>query len=242
MDTTILEDLGLTSAEIKVYLALLELGSAAAGEVLQKANIQNSVMHRALHSLIEKGLLNYIYEGKRKIYQATNPENFFNFMDDKRARFQQILPELKQKQAFAKEPHLATVYQGIRGIKEVYAQMIATNAKEYNTFGGGFPCVALMSNAWWMNLHQRRIANKLPARQVFDETVRKIGNAINELPLSKVKFLSKEFVQFQETVIVGDKVAINVFNENPYGFLVQDAKVAEGYRKYFEVLWRLAKK
>ena len=163
-------------------------------------------------------------------------------MDDKRARFQQLLPELKQKQTFAKEPHLATVYQGIRGIKEVYAQMIATKAKEYNTFGGGFPCVALMSASWWMNLHQRRIAHKLPARQVFDETVRKIGKVINELSLSNVRFLSKEFVQFQETVIVGDKVAINVFSENPYGFLIQDAVVAEGYRKYFEVLWRLAKK
>jgi sugar-specific transcriptional regulator TrmB len=240
MDITVLEDLGLTQAEIKVYLTLLELGSSTAGVILKKSKIQNSVMHRALNSLIEKSLINYILEGKRKIYQATNPENFFNFIEDKKHRFESILPELKKKQTFANKPETATVFKGMRGIKEVYSIMIKTKG-EYNTFGGGFPCVDLMSESWWMNLHRRRIANKLKSRQVFDKTVRKIGNDLNKLPLTKVRFLSKEFFQSQETVIVGDKVAINVFTENPYSFLVQDKVVADGYRKHFEVLWKLAK-
>ena len=184
----------------------------------------------------------YILEGRRKIYQATDPENFFNFIDDKKTRFQQILPELKKKQKFAKKPETATVYKGIRGIKEVYSIMINTKGKEYNTFGGGSPCVDLMTPSWWLNLHQRRIANELKARQVFDETVRKVGKDINKLPLSHVKFFSKEFFQSQETVIVGDKVAINVFTDNPYSFLIHDKVVADGYRKHFEVLWKLARK
>jgi len=37
MDVSILEDLGLTQAEIKVYLALLELGSSSAGRILEKS-------------------------------------------------------------------------------------------------------------------------------------------------------------------------------------------------------------
>lgn len=241
MDIEILEDLGLTQAEIKVYLTLLELGTSAAGKILEKSKLQNSVVHRALNSLIEKSLINFVLEGKRKIYQATNPEHFFNFIDDKKERFRQILPDLKKKQFFAKEKEKASIYKGIRGIKEVYNLMINTKAKEYNTFGGGYPCVNLMGEAWWLNLHQRRIANKLPARQVFDETIRKVGNNINRLPISKVKFLAKEFFQAQETVIVGDKVAITVFTESPYAFLIEDKTVAEGYRKYFELLWRLAK-
>ena len=62
MDTSILEDLGLTQAEIKVYIALLELGSSSAGQILEKSGLQNSVVHRALNSLIEKGLISYILE------------------------------------------------------------------------------------------------------------------------------------------------------------------------------------
>ena len=42
MDTSILEDLGLTQAEIKVYVGLLELGSSSAGHILEKSGLQNS--------------------------------------------------------------------------------------------------------------------------------------------------------------------------------------------------------
>ncbi len=54
MDVTILEDLGLTTAEIKVYIALLELGNSTAGPLVEKSGLQNSVVHRTLHSLIQK--------------------------------------------------------------------------------------------------------------------------------------------------------------------------------------------
>ncbi len=56
MDIRILEDIGLTNAEIKVYLALLELGTSTAGPVLSKTGLQNSVVHMTLARLIDKGI------------------------------------------------------------------------------------------------------------------------------------------------------------------------------------------
>ncbi|MBS3075661.1 hypothetical protein J4429_04345 [Candidatus Pacearchaeota archaeon] len=53
--------------EIKVYINLLELGSSNAGTIIEKSGLQNSVVHRALNSLIEKALINFILEGKKKI-------------------------------------------------------------------------------------------------------------------------------------------------------------------------------
>lgn len=241
MDTSILEDLGLTHAEIKVYVTLLELGSSTAGPVREKTGLQNSVVHRALNSLIIKGLINYILEAKRKIYQATDPESFFNFIEDKRRKFELILPELKKKQQHEKEKEKAAVYKGVRGITEVYNIMINSGAKEYLTFGGGWMCEERMGTLWWENMHTKRIANKLPSRQVFDETVRGFGKKLVKRPLSKVRYLSKEFAQFQETVISGDYVAIAVFTENAYAFLIKDSLVAGGYRKHFELLWKVAK-
>jgi len=242
MDTTILEDLGLTNSEIKVYISLLELGSSTAGPIREKAGLQNSVIHRALQSLINKGLINYVLESKRKKYQATDPNNFYNFIDDKKKRFELILPELKEKQKNAKEEERATVYKGVRGIKEIYNILINSGAKEYLTFGGGHECEERMGTDWWVSMHTKRIANKLPSRQVFDETVRKFGTILKKRPISNMRYISKEFAQFQETIIARDLVAINVFTENAYGFLIKDPVVAEGYRKYFELLWKTAKK
>ncbi len=242
MDTEILSELGLTQSEIKTYVTLLELGSSTAGTILEKSGIQNSVVHRALNTLIEKGLINYVLEGKRKIYQATDPENFITFIDNKKSKFMHLLPELKQKQNVLKIPEAATVYKGRRGIQEVYYKLINLKAKEYNTFGGGEECANFMGIHWWINMHRKRVDNKLQSRQVFDESVRPHAGGIESQKLTNVRYLSKEFASFQETVIVGDSVAIVVFTENAYAFLINDAKVAEGYRKYFELLWNMGKK
>ena len=241
MDIEILEDLGLTNAEIKTYLALLDLGSSTAGAILEKSALQNSVIHRALNSLIEKGLINYVLEGKRKVYQATDPEQFLHFIDEKKERFQKLLPELKMRQKLAPSKESATIFKGIRGLKEIYHFMIDLDGKEYNTFGGGKDCLARMGETWWLSMHTKRIANKLKSRQVFDETIRPHDNKFGKRPLTKVRYLSADFAQFQETIIVGDYVAITVFTERPYGFLIHDAEVAKGYKKYFELLWNIAK-
>ena len=73
---------------------------------------------------------------------------------------------------------------------------------EYLSFGGGQECENKMGTTWWKNHHVKRIANKMPARQIFDETVKKFGKDLTKQTLSKVKYISADFSQFQETVIV----------------------------------------
>lgn len=241
MDTQILEDLGLKPSEIKVYLSLLELGSAHAHQILEETNIQNSVMHRALNSLIKKSLINFVYEGRRRVYQATDPEAFYTYLNDKRDRFTEILPELKKKQSFQRTSHNASIYHGVRGIKEVYKIMRDTEPGEYLTFGGGYPTIEVMGNTWWLNHHVKRVRNGLPSRQVFDETVRtEAGAEISDMDITNVRFIAGEFAQFQETVIAGDKVAISIFTQTPYSVLIRDPAVAAGYKKHFEILWAQA--
>ena len=64
---------------------------------------------------------------------------------------------------------------------------------------------------------------------------------MNKRKLTQIKFLPKEYAQLQETIIIGDYVGIAIFTENPYGVLIKDKVVAEGYRKQFEILWDKAK-
>mgnify|MGYP001359123548 CR=1 FL=1 len=243
MDITILEDLGLTQAETKVYIALLELGSSSAGHIIEKAGIQNSVTHRALNSLIEKGLISYISEGKKKVYQATNPENFHDFIDDKRKRFDKILPELKKKQGVSKTDSIGEIFKGKRGVIQLYMTLLNSKGKEYNTFGGGSEgALKTMGEDWWRNLHIRKLAKKLPSRQVFDESIKKFGEELNKKKMSDIRFLPKEYAQLQETIIIGDYVGIAIFKDSPYGILIKDSALADAYRQQFEILWKKAKR
>lgn len=238
MDTSILEDLGLTGVEIKVFLTLMDLGSSSAGPIVEKSGLQNAVVHRAFHSLAEKGFITYIYKGKIKVYQAIEPKLLLNFLDDKKARLEKILPELEAKRGLQKEKPKAVIFQGSRGIKELLNLMLETDKKEYVSYGGAQKSDEILGTYFWENFHKKRIKKKIKAKLLFHASLKWWGEQLNKKPLTKVKFTQKEFEELTETVICGDKVGIIIYLDNPFGFLIKEENAAESYRKFFELLWK----
>lgn len=53
MDTTALEELGLSPTEIKIYLCLLTLGPSKAGQLVKQSGVQNPVAHLTLGKLLK---------------------------------------------------------------------------------------------------------------------------------------------------------------------------------------------
>ena len=52
--TELLEEIGLTKSEIKVYLALLELGSSTTGPIVDKSKASSSKIYEILDKLMQK--------------------------------------------------------------------------------------------------------------------------------------------------------------------------------------------
>src|SRR3989344_5175574 len=98
MDLRILEDLGLSTAEAKIYVALLEQGQSKTGRIIDVTKLQSSTVYHVLGSLIEKGIVSSIHKGKIKYYQAEKPESLLAFLEDKKRKLSDILPELKEKE------------------------------------------------------------------------------------------------------------------------------------------------
>ena len=243
MDIEILEDLGLTPSEIKVYMVLLETGTSHAGKIIEKTELQSSVTHRALLSLIKKGLVGYIQQGKHKVYSATEPEYFLQYIEAKKKRFEQLLPELKRKQTMMqKEETHTSMFKGKKGISEVYYKLISLPKGEFLTFGGSKETTDFMGLTWWKNMYIKRIANNLSQRHIASDEVLPYIGPFLKMKLTKMRFLPKQtFSQYQETAIINDYVAITIFADEGYCILIHNKNVADGYRKNFEVMWRLAK-
>lgn len=242
MDTSILEDLGLTGAEIKVFLTLLELGSISAGPIVEKSGLQNAVVHRAFHSLIEKAIVTYVLEGKKKYYQAINPKLLIDFIEEKKERLQEILPKLLEKQKLAKKKPEATIYRGIRGIKELLNQMLETDTKEYFSYGGPQKSNDLLGEYFWASFHNKRIKKKINGKLLFHSSLKTWGNKLNKKALTNVRYTDKNFEELTETVICRNRVGIIIWLDKPYGFLIEEEIAARSYKKFFDLLWGIAKK
>lgn len=238
MDTKILEDIGLTNAEIKVYLALLELGTATAGPILEKTGLQNSVVHMTLNKLIDKGFVTFVKEGKRNHYQAANPKHITEYINEKRERFEQILPELLMKQQQSKEKPEVITFRGVKGIRELLYELLEAGGKEHHTFGSSVKSL-MMGDAWWVNYHKKRAAKQIKAKLIFNESLKEWCD-VNKYPKAEYKFTKTGFEPLTETIIRNDKIGIIIWTDKPMGILMHNKEAAESYDKFFKMMWNAA--
>src|SRR3989344_475286 len=96
-----LQRIGLTDGEIKIYLALLELGSTSTGKLTKKSGISGSKVYEVLDRLMNKGLANFIIKNGVKYFEAARPERLLDHLSEKeseiekeKAEVQKIIPEL----------------------------------------------------------------------------------------------------------------------------------------------------
>ena len=238
MDTEILEDIGLTRAEIKVFLALLELGSSTAGKVVEKSGLQNAVVHRAFHSLAKKALITTIKEGKINRYQTIEPKRLLNFIDEKKAKLEKILPELEIKREQAKEKSKARICHGVRGVKELITLMIDTDVKDYYGYGGPQKADDLLGHFFWENFHAKRVKKKIKAQLLFHSSLKWWADEMNKkFKFTEVRTTKKEFEELTETIVCANRVAIIIYLDKPFGFLIEEQSAANSYKKFFKIIW-----
>ncbi len=116
IDTTALEDIGFTNAQIKTYVILMELGESKTGEIIKKTKLHSSVVYNALSNLIEQGLVSFILKGKIKYFYATDPENLLKVIEDKKSKITEMIPKLIIKRKLIKQKQEAQVFLGWKGI------------------------------------------------------------------------------------------------------------------------------
>lgn len=199
------------------------------------------MVHRAFHSLAEKGLVTHILEGKIKQYQAVSPQQLLWFIEEKKERLQKILPELEAKQKLAREKPKATLFQGIRGIKELLRLMLETTTTEYYGYGGPKKANELLGDYFWESFHNRRIGKSIRGKLLFHPRLRYWGKELNKEKLTEVRYTPEKFEELTETIICGNRVAIIIWLDKPFGFLIEEKMAAYSYAQFFEVLWKNGK-
>ncbi|MAF35357.1 hypothetical protein CMO91_05955 [Candidatus Woesearchaeota archaeon] len=238
MNTAVLEDLGLTGAEIKVFLTLLEVGSSSAGPVVGKSGLHNAVVHRALHSLADKGLVTYVLEGKVRRYASVPPKHLLAFIDEKKEKIRKLLPELDRRRQLATAKPQGTVFQGTRGVRELMQTILDTDSKEYFSYGGARISADILGNHFWDGFHRRRIEKGIRAKLLFHNSISDWAEYLQKKKLTTVRLIPHKFDEFTETIICGSRVGINIYTDKPFGFLIEEPAAAASYKGFFDMLWK----
>ena len=238
MDIKPFEDIGLTNAEIKVYLTLLELGASKVGPIIEKSDLQSSVVHNALHKLTDKGLVSYIKKGKIKHYKATDPHHFFDFIEEKKKNFEKIMPQLLLKQKLAKDVNEAEVFETTKGIMNLLLSVIKDTkpGDEFLFFSFDVETRNEEVQNFYKKLDPKRKAKKLVVRGIAPAKLKPLYTERIKKGYMEVKFTSDTMMP--NMAVCNDKVALITWGEKPVGFLIHSKQIAEKYKEYFKYLWQ----
>lgn len=234
MDTTILEEVGLSKGEISVYLSLLKLGETKVGNIIEKSGMASSAVHNSINTLIEKGLVSYIKKGKIKFYQAVPPKQILSFIEDKKKKFMGLLPELETQQKKAKEKQDAEIFEGTRGIMAMLNILIedTRRGEEYLFFSVNVKELNEEIQEFFQMYDAKRKAKGLIVNGLAPKNLKKL--------FIKRKILKIKYVDFpipSNISICKDRIAFFSWGEKPVGYLIKSKQIAEMYKKYFKDVW-----
>jgi len=235
MDTSILEDLGFSKSEIKIYLALLETGKGGASLLIDKTGLQNSVVHMTLNKLIKNGLVSYITRGRFREYFAEGPKTILDILDKKRTRLTQLIPEIIKKQKPV-EKNDAKVFKGLRGLKSALYDFIeeAKKGDEYLFFSfytknpNDFNEVYDYYKEFEKDRENFGIITKGVAPQDIKEKF--VGRN-----LKNIKFI--DYPVPMNISVFRDNVLMTPWESEQITFLIKSRQLAESFRIYFYSIW-----
>lgn len=247
MDETLLLQAGLTEGEVKVYLALLEIGESKTGLIIKKSRISSSKVYDILNKLIEKGLVSSVIKENIKYFVAANPKRILEYvkekekdLQEKRLELEKIIPDLEMRRKIADNAQYATVFEGVKGIKTAFTQMLneLKKGEEIQVLGarGGNPIE--FYRAFFKNWHDQRAKKKINAKMIFNpEAKNTFGRDREYTPFTEVKYLPKYAASPGTINIYRDCVTISILTDKPVLIKIQNRIIADSFREYFFLLW-----
>lgn len=242
MDTKeALQMLGLNEKESAVYLALLQLGRAAAYSVAVKSGLKRPTTYVILEELIKKGLVVQVPREKKQLYIARPPEEAFAVAQERLDLAKQKLPELLALTK-GKATKVNTIYfEGANGIKQLMEYRLKEMEGQemvgfWATDKGADPELRdYFKNDWGPMVSKLGITMR---GIVPDDESLKDYRAADATFGRTMKVVPTESYSSEVAIdTLGDLVRIQDY-KNLQGVAIENADVAKTVREIFEMLWQ----
>ncbi|MBD3252475.1 hypothetical protein GF386_01975 [Candidatus Pacearchaeota archaeon] len=249
-----LKSIGMTDGEIEVYLTLLKLGESTNSPIARHAQLQSSTVYYCLNSLIEKGFVSYILKGSRKHFRALNPETIPKILEEKekelkenKKKIEKIIPYLKEFQGELKEKTSAEVYEGIRGFRMIFRQILEELKKgdSYHAFVIEQALTEPKEIQLVFTHHNKELKRKgIKLYLLAPEKMRLVFEKIYGKKFLKsyqeVRY-TKEITPAGITIYKNNVITHLTEDNKPISIKVKNKKLAEMYWDYFKHVWDHAK-
>tara|TARA_Y100000310_G_C20646854_1_gene797151 strand:+ start:1004 stop:1762 length:759 start_codon:yes stop_codon:yes gene_type:complete len=244
----ILNEIGLTENEIKVYNALIKLGKSPTGRIIKESKITGSKVYEVLDKLIDKGFVSSTIEAKWKLFKITSPEAILIYLDKKQKNLEdqkqdakQIINQIEKQMKTSTKDSEITVFRGFEGIKTMYSDIDKTLKKGETWLSMGASWQPEHWEIHFSKVNKERDNRGIKSKHIFDEAYKSLYKKRKSWKNSEIRFFSNSLMIPTSTEIYANKVIITVLLEDGIGIIIENNKIAESFRKQFNYHWGKSK-
>ena len=163
-------------------------------------------------------------------------------MKEKKNELDILLPELKEIYSSNEFQQEAENLQGIKEIKSFDKRMLSKVSKGDTIYILGSSKDAAESlEGYFVDWQKRRIKKGIKLKILYTNDAKEFAVKRAKLKLTNVRILPKQITTPVAIDIAKDLVGTFVFGQNPFCFSIKNQKIAENYKNYFELLWKISK-
>ena len=242
MHEELLRELGLSLNESRVYEVLLPMGEASVQNISDKSGIHRRNIYDALSKLIDKGLVSEVIVGGEKNFKVTTPERLSDLLEEKKEKLNRVLPEMLSKFNRLDEKEEAYFYRGIEGFKN-YLKLILDTKEDVCFIGAKAFWLDKRLEFYLPHFERERKRLGIKFKHLFDAEVKEEKPEILKVTGKPYKFLDKKYSSHTAVDIFGPYVVSFVgvsagkLDEEPLMFVMKSRRLADGYRKFFGMMW-----
>lgn len=232
--------MGLTDKEIKVYLAILEIGQGNVLDISRKAQIPRATIYGILEKLMSENLISSVIKGKRRYYLAEDPEKIRHKIQERERKINHLIPDLRRMYLASTDRPVIRVYEGAKGIMAMLKDLITTipAGGTYDVILNSHDEFAVLGEDFHRHV-QSRINKKINIRiisEISDFTQNWDKN--QKEFLRQVKFLPRGQHFSVSYHIYGNKVSMFSLQGPVVGVIIENKEIAEMEKLQFEYMWK----
>lgn len=240
-----LHQLGLNDREISIYRALLRLGPASIRDVAAESGVNRGSTYETLKNLAGKGVVNYFPRGKRRVFQAEDPDRLLQLGERKQQALSQameqlrneVIPELKQSRAEF-SPGNVRFYEGDDGVELVLRDILDSTAGDPERGYAVISTKTLREHLYrpFPNFTSQRESRGIRVRVIA------VGEGGDEAEYAERKWLpASATADASYIAIYPPKVAMITLADKDYPVVViiDSAAIASTQQILFDTLWQL---
>jgi sugar-specific transcriptional regulator TrmB len=242
---------GLSEKEAKIYLATLELGSAAAVAIARKSGINRGTTYLIAENLMLRGLMSSVERNGTRHFSSEPPSHLLARIEkesltvnDRRASLAAALPELEAMVKCGLPRPSVRYYEGLMGL-EAMRQILyrarrdeVLSAVDLDSARDHIPVENIRAHQRMMKTYDLGGRVLYTCSDTTNEET--LSHSVSAKTHEHRRVSYEDFPFAGEVVIFGNTVALISYSDRIVGSIVEHRDFARTMRSLYELAWKAA--